>query len=110
MKKSNKAAMLSAFVFPGAGHIFLKKYLSGYTIIGVAAIATVLLIANIMNRAVEIAEKIQSGEMLFDLLTITEIIREQSLQTDSQILSTATTVLMVVWLVSVIDSYRIGKE
>jgi hypothetical protein len=29
MKKSMKAALLSAFVFPGAGHFFLKKHITG---------------------------------------------------------------------------------
>jgi hypothetical protein len=27
MNKSTKAALLSTFVFPGAGHLYLKKYI-----------------------------------------------------------------------------------
>ena len=34
MKKSTKAALLSAFVLPGAGHIFLKKYIPGVALVG----------------------------------------------------------------------------
>jgi TM2 domain-containing membrane protein YozV len=109
MKKSTKAASLSGFVFPGAGHLYFKHYISGGILSGIAAVASFLLITNIMSRAVEIANKIQSGEVTANILTIVELIRQQTEAVNTPTLSIATYTLMTVWLISVIDSYRIGK-
>jgi hypothetical protein len=110
MKKSTKAASLSAFVFPGAGHLYFKHYISGGILSGIAAIASYLVISNIMSRAIDIANKIQSGEVTANLITIVELIRQQTELAHTQTQSIATYALMATWLISVIDSYRIGKE
>ncbi len=109
MKPSSKAAILSAFVFPGVGHISLKHYISGGIIIAIAAVATIIILSNIMGLAWDIAHQIESGEMTFDLLAITEMVREASYN-GSTTVSLATTALIGSWLVSVIDSYRIGRS
>ena len=108
MKISNKAALFSALVFPGAGHIYVKKYISA-AILGCASLAALyLIIANLLERAREIADKILSGEVGLDVATITELVSRQSANSDSQLLDVAWTVLIISWLIGIADSYRVG--
>jgi len=108
MKKSTKAVLLSAFVFPGAGHIFLKKYISGVILVGASFAGIYLLISKTIERALEITEKIQSGDIRPDIATIAEIISKQPTGTEAQLLKYATAVLVICWLIGIIDSYRVG--
>ena len=66
MKKSNKAVLLSALVFPGAGHLLLKKRIIGAVLTCASLVALDLIIANMLNRAQEIADKILSGDVAPD--------------------------------------------
>jgi len=77
MNKSNKAALFSALVFPGAGHFFLKRHISGAVIACAALVALYLIIANLLERAREIADKILSGEVGLDIATIMELVSRQ---------------------------------
>ena len=108
MKKAIKAAMLSAFVFPGFGHLLLKRYLQGVVFIGTTFSALYLIISEVIERAQQIADKIISGEVQFDIVVITDLISRQSTGTEAQLLNIAGVVLLVIWLVSIVDSYRIG--
>ena len=109
MSKSIKAALLSALVFPGAGHFFLKKYISGLVIVSASLGSLYYLITKTIERALLISEKIQSGEMPLDVVAITELVSKQLPGSEAQAQSIATTVLLISWLVGIIDSYRVGR-
>lgn len=109
MNKSIKASLLSALLFPGAGHIFLKKYLLG-TVLSASAIAALyVLIANAVVIAQQIVEKIQNGEIGLDAAAITAVMEKQPPGAESLLIDIATLVLIVSWLIAVVDSYRLGK-
>jgi Asp/Glu/hydantoin racemase len=109
MKNSIKAALLSAFVFPGLGHIVLKNYLVGVLLAAIALISSSLLIANVVRRAMDIIESIQRGETPLDITVIRELITNQTSSAAAQQLEVATTILMITWIVGIVDSYRIGR-
>ena len=109
MSKSIKAALLSAFVFPGVGHMFLKKYIAGTVLAGAAFAALYFLITKAVAWALKIAEKIETGEIQPDIAAITELVSNKVMGTDAQSLNIATTVLIVSWLISIVDSYRVGR-
>jgi hypothetical protein len=109
MKKSTKAVLLSAFVFPGAGHLYLRKYLPGSILAGVSLAGIYYVVTKTVERAWEIAEKIQSGAVQLDATTVTELVSQQSAGTDSQLLNMATLAIIVCWVVGVIGSYRVGR-
>jgi hypothetical protein len=110
VKKSTKAALLSAFVFPGVGHIYLKRYVPGILLSGTSFAAIYYLVSKAVERALEISEKIQSGEVELDVEAITEMVSQQSRGADAQLLNIATTVLIICWIVGIIDSYRAGRS
>ena len=109
MSKAMNAALLSAFVFPGTGHFFLKKHLVGTLLAGAAFGALYFVLSRMVERALQISEKIQSGEVQIDVAVITELISKQPAGTDAQLLNVAWAVLIIVWLIGVIDSYRVGR-
>jgi hypothetical protein len=109
VKKSTKAALLSAFVFPGVGHLYLKKYMAGVLLAGASFTAVYYLISNAVERAFEISEKIQSGDVQLDIEAITELVSLQSSSTDVPLFNIATSGLIICWLIGITDSYRVGR-
>ena len=108
MNKAAKAALLSALVFPGTGHFFLKKYVAGVFLVTTSLAALYLLIAKAVEKALLIAEKIQSGEVQLDVAASTELAARQSTGAEAQLLNIATAVLIISWLIGIVDSYRVG--
>ena len=109
MKKPTKAALLSALVFPGVGHVFLKRYLSAAVLAGAAFVALYVLVSSAVDRALEIVDKIQRGEIQPDIAVITELVSKQPTGADAQIINIAMAVLIIAWLIGVVDSYRVGR-
>jgi hypothetical protein len=110
MKKTEKAFLLSILVFPGAGHILLKRYISGFFLIIIASVASYFLIYGAIYQALEIADKIKSGEIYPDLSVILTLVSNQSASSEFQSLNTAMVALLIVWLVGIVDTYRLGRQ
>jgi hypothetical protein len=109
MKKSTKAILLSAFVFPGVGHLYLKKYVPGSILAGISLTGIYYLVTTTVERAWQIAEKIQSGAVQLDATTVTELVSQQSAGADSQLVNIATLAVIICWGIGIIDSYRAGR-
>lgn len=107
MKKSMKAALFSALVFPGAGHFLLKRRAIGWTLICITLLAIVLIIAQPMEAGMALMQKnMESGAMLFDPQIIEEldaVIRAELLKWNAGWI-----MLIACWLAGIVDSYRIG--
>jgi uncharacterized membrane protein (DUF485 family) len=110
MRISTRATLLSLFMFPGCGHIVLKKYISGGIFIGIAAIASLFIFANIMQRANNIANQIVAGHMPFDPMKIIELVTATPPADEAQLLNIVINVFLVTWIVSTIDAFRLGKK
>jgi hypothetical protein len=109
VSKPIKAALLSAFVFPGVGHFLLKKYIPGAILAGTAFSGLYFLISKTLETALQISEKIISGEVQLDGTTITELVSKQAMGTEAQLLNFATAVFIISWLVGIADSYRVAR-
>jgi len=68
MKYSTKAMLLSAFLFPGVGHFYLKCYLTGAVLASLAVGALYFLLARTIEVAMRVSEMIQQGEVGIDPL------------------------------------------
>lgn len=108
MKKLRKLFYYLSFFFPGTGHVLLKRYVAGFSLIIIALAASYFVIYGLINQALEIADKIKSGETSPDLSVILELLSHQSASAEVQSINTSMVVLLVAWLVGVIDSYRVG--
>jgi hypothetical protein len=109
MKKSTTAVLLSALIFPGSGHFFLKKYMSGSILLGASLAAIYYLISQAVEQSLQIVEQIQSGSVQPDLAAITELISKQPAGSEAYLIDIATAVFIICWLIGIIDSYRAGR-
>lgn len=110
MKKSTTAALISAFIFPGLGHLYLKKYLTGVLLVGISFASLYYLVTSVLEMAMEISQKIESGTVQPDIATITAMVTQQSNSANAQLANIATIVLCICWLVGIIDAYRLGNK
>ena len=109
MKQSNKAGLLSAFIYPGVGHFYLKKKITGSVLAAIATYSLFIVASNIMSRATEIADKIINGQVAPNITVIRQLISQPQSEAVAQQLSIATTALIIVWVIGIIDSYRLGS-
>ncbi len=110
MKKSTKAALLSAFAFPGIGHMYLRRYISGLILIGASLFGLYPMIATTLESALQIVEKIQGGSGQPDVAAIADAVAGQLIETGSGAhpAEIASAIFIICWIIGIIDSYRIG--
>ena len=113
MKNETKAILLSAFVFPGLGHLFIKKYYYGALLVSLALLALSFLIYVSVQRAYALIEQIladDSGLDLanFDLAALLEMVKMQSGVAQADLTTYVTMALLLIWALSVADLVRIA--
>ncbi|MGB5671974.1 MAG: hypothetical protein WBM71_15640 [Sedimenticolaceae bacterium] len=108
MSRSTKAALLSALVFPGLGHFYLKRHVTGAILVTVALAALYLLISSAADTAMQITEQIQHGNVPLDVSALTKLIEQQPTGGEAQFMNAASTALLVSWLIGIVDSFRVG--
>jgi len=109
MSRSLKAALLSAFVFPGSGHFLLRKPVHGSLLAGVSIVCLWALLSIALDKAREISLKLQSGEIPLDISRITEEVSKQVAAGGTLTADIATYLLLFCWLLGMVDSYRVGR-
>ena len=109
MRKSTTAVLLSAFVFPGAGHLYLRRYVTGTVLAGGAGAALYYLLSQAWERALDISAKIQSGDVDLDVGVISDLLSRQPIEASAQWVGLATIGLTAFWLIGIVDSYRVGR-
>ena len=108
MSQALKAALFSAFVFPGSGHFLLKKHVRGTLLAGVTCVCAWVLLPIALEKAQEISFKIQSGEIPLDISRIMDEVSKLTASSSTQQADVATYLLVICWLVGIVDAYRAG--
>jgi len=108
MTRSTKAALLSGLIFPGIGHMVLKQYLRGSVLMILALIASSVIVTVVIQRALTIVDRINSGEILVDTGAIAEMVSNSANGADSLVVNISVIVLGACWLIGIIDSHRLG--
>ena len=111
MKIASKAALLSAFVFPGTGQLYLKKYWRGLSImlfvftglgylIWQATIVALKSLDEVMAKAQGSAPNVQE---------ISNIVGSKMLNS-APYYDIIFYAIICFWIFAVIDAYRLGKQ
>ena len=85
MKKSVKAALLSAFVYPGMGHFYLKKHAMFAVFACAFSVPLYFIISEIMAKAENIVEQINNGEIPLDIAAISQSLSSSAVGVDAQV-------------------------
>ena len=108
MSKTIKAALLSLLVFPGAGHFFLKKYTSAAMFISCFSIPLILVMIDIFQQTNKMMEQIINHQLPLDIYMMSEQLTNLVMLT-SQSLDTKAILMTSIWILSVLDTYRITR-
>lgn len=109
MKRSTNAMLLSGLVFPGAGHLYLKRWIEAALLSGASAYALYVISSIVWSTALEITSQIESGAVGADVGTISALVTQQ-LHATQGATNLATILLAACWVVGIIGSYWQGRE
>jgi TM2 domain-containing membrane protein YozV len=111
MKASYKAALLSAFVFPGVGHFILKKFWRGLCIMALVFTGLGYIIWSSMVVALRSLDdamlKVKAGNA--NMPELSDIVGSKTLNTDPYY-NIVSFLIVCFWIFAIIDAYQIGKE
>ena len=88
----------------GAVHLLLKRYISGVILTLITFTAIYLQLSEIMETIAPIMAQIQRGEIAPNISVITASLAQASAN------SSIPSILLIIWLVAIVDAYRIGKK
>lgn len=108
MNKAKAAALYSALIFPGAGQLWLKEWTTGVCAVGLTGYALYRLMSLIFSVANTIAQQIMQGSLPLNPLTIHQEILKQLAAAGSGETTFPLVLLLIVWLASIADAYRLG--
>ena len=108
MKKSIKAVLLSGLVLPGLGQLYLKRWVSGFLLSGVAVYAVYYIGSVVVSTALDLTQKIESGAIPADIETMSRLVSQQ-LSGSEQSTSLATMAFAASWVIGIISAYWYGR-
>ena len=109
MRKSLKAALFSALLFPGSGHFLLRKQVRGALLAGISIVCLYVLVATAVEIAQQISDGILSGRIPLDPVSISDEVSKRSAAGDTLRTGIATYLLLACWLIGIVDSWRVGR-
>lgn len=110
MKKSWKAALLSALVVPGAGQLWLKRYLRGLLLVAATALFSVMILVKEAKEAYNILNRIESEGGSIDLAAIAQSALGSAAKTPDTATAVAAAGLMLCWVIGVADAFVLGGK
>lgn len=72
--------------------------------------AAYFLITLTLEKSLGLFEAIQSGNGQLDVTALTELLAQQSTTNDSSTPGIATSLFFIIWLIAIIDAYRVGNN
>ena len=109
MKPSVKAALVSALVFPGAGHFFLRRAARGCIFLVPAALAVAVVLQHVLERSNAILAQIESGAVTLDPVAIAALVSAPA-GSEGPLMTGALIVCAICWAGSIVDSFILGGQ
>ena len=110
MNKSLKALLVSVLIYPGAGHLFLKKYVSGFSLIGAFTVPLLMVIIELIDKTNQIIARIESGDIPLETGAVRDAVSQLMAGEAGQSIDFKIIVMIAIWVVAAADAYRVGKR
>jgi hypothetical protein len=107
MNRSVKAALISALVFPGAGHLYLKRGARACLFLLPTLASVVVFLNDAIEQATVIAGEIMAGKISADPVAMAARLEQQG---GGTLATTAATVMVVCWIGATVDAYLLGRS
>jgi hypothetical protein len=108
MKASTKAALISALIFPGLGHLALRKGKRGLLFLLPTAVAVIYLLRSVLQLMDQLMGEINSGALGLDPIAIMERVHASGI--DNAATNLASLVCIVCWAGSIADALWLGRR
>lgn len=109
MNHAQRAAIASAFIFPGAGLFLLKHYLRGCIFAVPAALIVAALCLNLLKVATQLSKDIAGQMISIELITSLHD-KLHAAFFESPYWHQGKWILLASWLLSIASSYYAGKQ
>lgn len=110
MKKSIKAAIFNALLFPGWGQIYLKQYKKGVLIISITAAGILSILWSVFQNARDILKIAAFKKGAVTFYAVIQLAIDSIKSLDCLYLSFIMSFLLMLWIFSILDSYQSDKE
>lgn len=110
MKKTHKAILLSALVFPGLGQIILKHYKTAALIMLAVAISFYRILSIALEQANAIVNKVMVQGGVLDMQAIANATTQATSSTDNATFKLYLWIIIACWLISIVDAWISGKK
>ncbi|HEU4374985.1 MAG TPA: hypothetical protein VFS02_15920 [Telluria sp.] len=108
MDRPVKAALISALVFPGAGHLYLKRGARACVFLLPTLAAVMVFVNDAMDQANLIVDQIMSGRMPADPAAIAAQLDKPG--GGSTLATVAAAVMIICWIGATVDAYLLAKR
>ncbi len=108
MKRSLKGVLLSGLVFPGLGQVALDVRKRGWLLILTAVFCLGVIVVSAVRKALVILETLAEEGKPLDIQSISEAATRASTTSGTVIFNLFFLILILCWLFSIVDAYRIG--
>jgi hypothetical protein len=108
MNRAAAAALLSALVFPGAGHFYLRRPRRAWLFLVPALVAALIWFGDVATQVSTILDQVEAGTIAPDPAAIAARMEAQG--GGSPLVSLAGIVFVVFWAGSIIDSIVVARS
>ncbi|WP_332877030.1 hypothetical protein [Massilia sp. S19_KUP03_FR1] len=108
MSRSTNALLLSLLVFPGAGHVFLKRRGRALAFIVPTVGAALYIVRTVIGPATEMANRLVSEGAIPDPLAIAAQLERAG--TTSGVVELAVYVMLACWVGAALDAWLLGRQ
>ncbi len=108
MNRAAAAALLSALVFPGAGHFYLRRARRAWLFLVPALVAAVIWFGRVATQVSTVLDQVMSGAVAPDPVAIAARVEAQG--GNSPLVELAAIVFVVMWVGSIIDTIVIARR
>ncbi len=108
MNRAPAAALLSALVFPGVGHFYLRRPRRAWLFLVPALIAAVIWFGDVATQVSTILDQVTSGAIAPDPVAIAAKLEKEG--GSSPLVHVAAIVFAVCWVGSIVDALLVGRR
>lgn len=110
MKQSIKGALLSGLIFPGLGQVLLGVKKRGWLLVLTTFFFLAAIVVTATQKALVILETLGDEGKPLDMESITEAATRASTPSGTAVFNFFLLALLLCWLFSIVDAYRIGAR
>ena len=109
MKQTIKVTLLSVLVFPGVGHLVLKKYPIALAFIASASYLLFGIISEVIDKTQMIVDSVLRGDIPMEATAIRQALFDQQVLA-GQNQTFVMYLLVLIWAIAAFDAYRLANK